>query len=133
MKSFKNIAKIVGFVIGLAVIFAAVFITVSSRKVHIAWASLVLDEHQRYLTCFELPFFVQVQKALSAHADMLTKIKQAGGQVQSKEIKCKNYDQGLMFVKGEIEIVYQTHAQRLAIEKLIGDNFFGIAYSGVKK
>jgi len=75
-----------------------------------------------------------VEKSLKAHQDVVEQLKQAGAtEIKGAEIKCKGFEDGLVFVKGEIEIHYNSHGQRVAIEKIIGDNFFGIAYRGVKE
>ena len=129
----KNIAKIVGFAVAMAGLFVAIFFLMTWRPFHIAWASWVLDEHQHYMDCYELPFYAEAEKALKVHADVVESLKQAGATLEPKELKCQGYEEGLVFLKGEIEIRYSTHKQRLAIEKMIGDNFFGIAYRGVKE
>jgi hypothetical protein len=129
--SWKRIGKIILFFLILAGILAGVWFAAMSRPVKIAWASVVLDNREHYLDCYSLPFYPQVEKALKEHADIAEKLKQLGaGEVLPQENKCKGWQGGIEFIKGDILIKYSSHSQRLAIEKLIGDNFFGIPYRG---
>ncbi len=132
--SLKSIGKVLGFIIFLAVLFAAVFSLMTSRKFHIAFQSLVFDSRQHYFGCYELPFYPEVQKALADHGDIIEQLKQVGAtEVKPNEIKCRGFQEGLVFIKGDIEIWYSTRKQRVEIEKIIGDNFFGIPYRGYNR
>lgn len=129
--SWLRIAKMVLIVVLIIGAAAGLGVAAVSRPVRIAWASWVLDNHENYLGCYDLPFFPQVEKALSRHADVAEKLKQLGAyRVSAEKISCKGWDEGIELTKGDILIQYNTHAQRLAIEKQIGDNFFGIPYRG---
>ena len=131
--SLKRIAKVAGVTVLSCALFVAVFFLISSRRFQIAWASAVYDRHEHYLDCYGLAFYPQVQKALAQHADVVKKLKSAGAeQVTANEIKCQGFVGGIQFVKGDILITYSSRSQRQAIEKIIGDNFFGIPYRGLE-
>ena len=129
--SFLRVNKILlGALVLIGVLVGGSFLA-SSRTVKIAWASIILDNREHYLDCYSLPFYPQVEKALADHADIVEKIQALGTeQVNAVQIKCKGWDGGIEFIKGDILIEYSTHNQRAAIEKLVGDNFFGIPYRG---
>jgi len=130
--SLKRVLKITGVIVLAAAVIAGGYFFITSRLVKVAWASAVLDEHQPYSTCYELPFYEQVQSQLSKHADILDKLKQTGAEIEPEKIECSGYPGGIVFLKGDLQISYKTHQQRRQIEKIIGDNFFGIAYRGNK-
>jgi hypothetical protein len=129
--SWLRIGKIVLIVLVLAGVLVGGWFLATSRPVKIAWASLMFDRRENYLDCYSLPFYPQVQKALNNHSDIVQKLKLAGGgQVTGEQIPCTGWAGGIQFIKGDIVISYQSRQQRQAVEKLIGDNFFGIAYRG---
>jgi hypothetical protein len=126
-----RIAKLVLIFVLIAALCGGLWFGVNSRNAKIAWASLILNNHEHYLPCEQLPFFPEVQKSLLKHQDIVNEIKQLGGyDVSASEIKCPSVDGKLYFIKGDILIQYHSRNQRMAIEKLIGDNFFGIPYRG---
>ena len=132
--SWKRVLKTVSLIVLASAAAGGVYFIVTFRPVKIAWASLVLDNREHFFTCEQLPFYPQVQKALSVHADVVANLKGAGAfEVKPNLIKCKNFEGGIEFMKGDIEIDYSTHQQRQAVEKLIGDNFFGIPYRGYNR
>ncbi len=131
MFSWKRIIKIVVGVIVVVAILAGIYFGVTSRRAKIILASVISDNHEHYLDCYELPFYPQAQKAILAHQDAVEKLKKLGAfEVSVEEIKCKGWDGGMEFVKGDIKIQYNTHSQRVAIEKFLGKTFFGIPYKG---
>jgi hypothetical protein len=129
--SWKRIGKVAGVIFLVFAAAASIYFLINARQVKIAWAAVVLNRHEYYLACEGLPFYPQVQKAMSEHGDIVDKLKAAGAaSVQAEQINCPNYDNTMYFIKGDMLITYQTRSQRQAIEKLIGDNFFGIPYKG---
>jgi hypothetical protein len=129
--SWKRISKTVCIIVLIFSVVASVYFVLNLRPVKIRLASWFLDNREHYTPCEILPFLPQVKKELVKHADVVDKIKSLGAfDVSAHEIKCYMLDGKNYFPKGEIVISYGTHAQRKAIEKLIGDNFFGIPYRG---
>lgn len=129
--SWKRVGKVVGVVLALAVVMAAVYFLANSRRVKIAWAAYALNRQEYYLACDSLPFYPEVQKAVEQHTDIIDKIKAAGATgVEAEKINCPNVDNTMYFIKGDMLITYQTRSQRQAIEKLIGTNFFGVPWRG---
>ncbi len=129
--SWKRILKTVGIIVLIFSLLASAYFVLNLRPVKIRLASWFLDNREHYMPCEILPFLPQVKKEMVKHADVVDKIKTLGAfDVSANEIKCYMLDGKNYFPKGEIVISYDTHAQRKAIEKLIGDNFFGIPYRG---
>lgn len=108
---------------------------VNFRPAKIAWASLRYGNTEHFLACENLPFFVQVEKAMDDHADVVEKLKNTAGvkSVSAKEIRCSIVPGGIEFIKGEMLLEYENRTAQSGIRKLIGDNFFGISYRGVNK
>lgn len=129
--SLKRVLKIVVVILAIAALGVGGYALVTSRPAKIWLASTISDNRNDFLPCQQLPFYPQARKALDQHKDIVEKIKQAGAfDVAAEEIKCPSADGSFYFTKGDIVIQYDTHAQRIAIEKLIGDNFFGIPWRG---
>lgn len=128
--SWKLVGKIILVVVIIGALLGTGYFLFNFRPAKIAFMSLVSDDHEHYLPCEELPFLAQVQKALNQHADVVNKLKELGAfEVSAVENKCPSLG-GFYFIKGDILIQYETHSQRLAIESLIGNNFFGIPWRG---
>jgi hypothetical protein len=130
--SWLRIGKVVLVVVLVAAAAAGVWLLVISRPVKIAWASVIHNRRENYLTCQEFPFFPQVQKAFAKHDDVVTKIKAIPGVMDFKpELdKCYNFTGGMEFYKGQAVLEYNSRAARDSAEKLIGKDFFSIPYIG---
>jgi len=129
--SWLRIAKIMFVVLVIAALMGTAWLGITSRRAKIAYASFTKDDHEHFLPCEQLPFLLEVQQAIVKHSDIVSQIKQLGAsKVEAVEVRCLTLDRGSYFIKGDMLINYQTRTQRTAIEKLIGDNFFGIAYRG---
>ena len=132
--SWRRVLAVTALVLVTAGLALGIYTALASRRAKIAYASWLADSHQSYWTCQQLPFYPEVQKAMATHADVIAKIKQLGGHgIQAVQIKCPDSIGSMYFIKGDMEIDYASHAQRAAIEKLIGDNFFGIPWRGYER
>ncbi len=129
--SWKRVAKVVGVIVGAAAVCAGVYFLVNYRPAKILYYSVVKDDREHFLPCEQLPFYPQVTRALARHQDMVAKLKNAGAlEVLGQETNCASSAGGMYFIKGDILIQYHSRAQRSAIQKLLGDTFFGIPYRG---
>jgi hypothetical protein len=129
--SWLRIGKIVLIVVIVAALAGGGWFLANARQTKIAWASFIADSHEHYLPCEQLPFLPEVQKALAGHADAVAKIKQLGAvQVEASKVNCPTADGRYYFIKGDVLVGYHSHAQRSAIEKFIGKNFFGLPWRG---
>lgn len=129
--SWLRIVKITGVILIIAAVLGGGYAVATSRKGKIIMASWTADNREHFLPCEDLPFYTQVKKALREHGDVAETIgKISGAEVQAREIKCQIVPGGMEYIKGDIGIYYSSHDQREQIEKLIGDNFFGIPWTG---
>ena len=84
----------------------------------------VLDDHNHYLTCEDLPSSTAVETTVQEHADVIQEIQEIAPGVVGIEV-----DSSACVGKADLLIWYGTHQQRVAIERIIGgDTFFGIPY-----
>src|ERR1700690_3475844 len=130
--SWKRIFKVVGVVVLAGIIVTGIYLTANLRPVKIAWASMVHNRIEHELSCYDLTFYPHVQKVFADHADIAAKVKNLPGVTDfaPENIHCENYEGNGYFVKGDLVLTYQNRAARQAAEKILGKNFFGIAYRG---
>lgn len=130
--SWLRIGKIILIIILAAVFAGGIWFAVISRPVKAAWASLVHNRRENYLTCEQLPFFPQVDKAFNEHRDIVNKVKAVPGVLDFKpELdSCYIFSGGTEFLKGQAALEYNSRAARTQAEKIIGKDFFGIPYHG---
>jgi len=89
-----------------------------------AYDRFVLDNRNHYLSCQDLPEKSRVEKVVEKHQDVLQRIQQVAPGSVGVEI-----DSSTCEGKADLLIWYGTHAQRIAIEKILSaDTFFGIPY-----
>lgn len=124
--------KFMGIILMLLVLAEAVFLLGQNLKAKIAWASIVFDKREHYIDCEHLPFYVQAQKAFLEHSDVVAKVKAVSGvtDFRPQENKCKIFEGGIQFIKGQAVLEYKNRAARAKAEKIIGQDFFGIPYQG---
>lgn len=85
---------------------------------------VVLDNKNHYLTCEQLPETSEVKQVVENHQEIILKIKEVNPgfvEVRIDTYTCPD--------KADILIEYPSHADKIAIEKIIGGgSFFGIPY-----
>lgn len=88
-------------------------------------SDVVYDNRIQDLSCEELPTLADVEQVMEEHQDVIQQIE--------------NINPGFIRVyidtscpgKGSLIIEYPSHSDRLRIEALIGDTFFGIPWKGI--
>lgn len=126
---------------------------ISERKTHFVSKFLdnvIADNKNHYLSCDQLPTVEQVNKVVREHKDIVERIvKEVGKRYRNTEVTPvwrdntvtdgesfyisfswgESYPECQNTGKGDIEIMYPAHQDRVIIEKIInGDTFFGIPY-----
>ncbi len=115
-----------GIVLGAMIILAALVWVESTNHLIGRWvASTLYDNHPSFLSCAELPPLSSVEKVMSEHQDVIQQIVDIRPDFINVSIdpSCPG--------KGILVIVYASHADRIQIEELIGDTFFGIPWKGI--
>lgn len=95
---------------------------VAQRRYHFfshLYDSFILDNKNHYLSCEELPEFETVRKTFDRHRETAAAVEQVGATIGP-------YPHEECTGKGDIFITYGAHNQRVEIEKIIGQDFFGI-------
>jgi hypothetical protein len=130
--SWKRIAKVAGVIAAIGVIVGGGYAVAISRPVKIAWASMASDRREHFLDCEHLPFFAQVEKVFSQHANVVAQVKVLPGvtSFEPEKVVCKIYEGGMIFIKGDAVLVYKGRATRKQAENIIGKDFFGMPYRG---
>lgn len=130
--SWLRIAKITGIIVFFGAVAAGVYFFVAWNPVKAAWASLVRNRRDVYLDCEHLPFNALVEKTFSKHSDIVDKVKAVPGVrgFAPEEIRCRNYEGGIEFIKGDALLTYNSRAARTQAEAILGKDFFGMAYRG---
>lgn len=88
-------------------------------------ASTIYDNHPNFLSCAELPSLSSVEQVMAQHQDVIQQIVDIRPDFIIARIdpSCPG--------KGILVIEYASHADRIQIEELIGDTFFGIPWKGM--
>jgi hypothetical protein len=130
--SWKRIFKIVGIIVLFGAVIGGVYFVMNLRQVKVAAADVLHDSRENYLDCEHMTFYMAVQKAFSKHPDTVNAVRAIPGVInfRPEEIKCKLYDQGMLFVKGQAVLEYKDRAARTKAESLLGKDFFGVPYRG---
>lgn len=86
--------------------------------------SVIMDNRNHYLPCSMLPAEEKVLQVVDEHRAEITAIEQIDPGSVGVEV-----DTGTCPGKGDLVIWYATHADRLAVEKMLkSDTFYGIPY-----
>lgn len=95
------------------------------------WISdVVYDNRVPYLRCEDLPEIAEVEQTIEVHQDVIKEIEAVhpgfirvtiGSTVNHKDCPGRGY----------LVIEYASHADRMQIEALIGETFFGIPWMGL--
>jgi hypothetical protein len=89
-----------------------------------AYDEIVLDNHNHYLSCEQLPAEVEVREVMDDHQDVIKKIERIHPGLVGVEM-----DTSICPGKADILFWYGTHKDRLLIEDIIaGETFYGIPY-----
>lgn len=114
------------FVVVTVFILAALLWVESTNHILGRWiAGTLYDNHANFMSCAELPSLSSVEQAMSEHQDLIQQIVDIRPDFINITIdsSCRG--------KGILVIEYASHADRIQIEKLIGDTFFGIPWKGI--
>jgi hypothetical protein len=96
---------------------------VKGHVLHRLYNDLVLDNRDHYLPCEKLPTPAEVYRVVEEHQDTVEAIKEVHPGfvfVEMDDWSCSG--------RADIVISYASHQDRLAIQELIGDTFFGVPY-----
>ena len=110
----------------MLVLFIAGIVVVEQRTNFIRklYDEVVLDNKNHYLTCEQLPEASEVERVVENHQEIILEIKEVNPgfvEVWIDIYTCPS--------KADILIEYPSHADKIAIEKIIGGgSFFGIPY-----
>lgn len=112
-------------VVILIILVAFVWIEAETHFIQELISSAVYDNKMDYISCEELPPLSEVQRIMEDQKGVIQQIE--------------SIDPGLILVyidsscpgKGSLVIEYPSHADRLQIEELIGNTFFGIPWKGI--
>jgi hypothetical protein len=89
-----------------------------------AYDEIVLDNHNHYLPCQQLPSEAEVRRMMEDQQDVIKKIEQINPGFVGVEM-----DTSSCSGKADILFWYGTHEDRILIEDIIaGDTFYGIPY-----
>ncbi len=97
---------------------------VQTKFIRRIYDEIVLDNHNHYLSCEQLPSEAEVRQVMSDHQDVIEKIEQINPGFVGVEI-----DNSICPGKADVLFWYGTHEDRLLIEDIIaGESFYGIPY-----
>lgn len=92
-----------------------------------ALSSIVYDNRKHGVGCEGLPSLSEVERIVQEHQEVIEEIRNINPGFIRVEIaspaRCPE--------KGEIYIEYASHKDRVRIEELIGETFFGVPWRGV--
>lgn len=111
----------------LIVLAAVIWLEVDTHFVQQWVASAVYDNRVNFLSCEELPALSEVQRALEQHPEVVQAIKNIDPENIEITIDSSCPE------KGSLVIYYPSHNDRIQIEELLGDSFFGIPYQGINR
>ncbi len=127
--------------------------TITDRQTHFVnrfITGVIMDSRNHYLSCDQLPSVEQVDTVVKEHKEVIEQLIKAAGKrfhdtkitplweenmVKDGEDSYISFSWGEPYPdcqntgKGDIQIMYPSHQDRVVIEKIInGDTFFGIPY-----
>jgi hypothetical protein len=107
-----------------AVALALVVVETQTNTLRRLYDNHILDNRGHYLPCERLPTEAEVRQVLQQHAATVQAIEQVNPGLVGVEIEPSTCPG-----RADIVIWYASHANRLAIEAIIGgDTFFGVPY-----
>ncbi len=119
----RLIAKI-GLLVMVIVIIAGIGVEYETHFFTKIISSVVYDNRQHGVRCEDLPPLSKVERIVEEHQDVFTEIENIAVSVRiASPARCPE--------KGAIVIEYASHRDRIRIEELIGETFFGVPWRGV--
>ena len=127
-----SLPRVLKVLLGILILFLigfGSFYIFTIRTVKVFLTDQLFHQRMTYLSCYDMPFYEQVQKVYSSHAKDVESLKKLGAkEVDAIETDCSGWAGGLTFVKGDILIVVATNDQRKQVEKYLEKDFFGMPY-----
>lgn len=118
MSKSRKIAVIVILCLGI------LFVEAHTKIIRRTLDELIYDNKNHYLPCDKLPTEAEVTQIVQEHQNIVEAIKKVNPGLAGVEI-----DSTTCPDKADLYIWYASHANRLEIEKIIGDDtFFGVPY-----
>ncbi len=119
-------------VAGLA--FFAGYTLAGQRAFKIWYASAFFGSREHFLSCYDLPFYVQAEKIFFEHKGATEKIEGLGGfSVNLEKVICPGWTDAKYTNKAEVVVEYFSNKARKDIESFLGKDFFGLPYRIVKR
>lgn len=127
--SWPRILKVTAIIIAAGIVFGSGYWVAGLKPVRVAWAETFENRVEHFSDCEHLPFYPQVEKAFAQHADVVAKVR-AGAEFAPQRIECKNFEGGILFIKGQALLKYNGKDERKQAQEILGKDFFGIPYRG---
>jgi hypothetical protein len=114
------------FLTGIIIFAALVWIESNTHLLHNWIASVLYDNHVNNLSCQKSPNLSEAEQILEEHQEVIQQIE--------------NIHPGFIWVyidssscsgKGILVIEYASHEDRLLIEEIVGETFFGVPWKGI--
>lgn len=123
MEKSRKTGLIIG---GMVIVIVALAIVESTTHMIGKWVnSTVYDNRVHYVSCEKLPALSEVESLMAVHQDVIRQIEDIHPGV------IRVYVSTLCPGKGSLVIEYASHEDRIQIEALIGDTFFGVPWKGI--
>lgn len=90
-------------------------------------ASIVYDSRKHGVSCERLPPLSDVERIVEEHQEVIEEIRN----INPGFIRVEIASPSGCPEKGEIYIEYASHRDRVRIEELIGETFFGVPWRGI--
>lgn len=123
MEKSRKTGLIIG---GMVIVIVALVIVELTTHVIGKWVnSTVYDNRVHYVSCEKLPALSEVENLMAEHQDVIRQIEDIHPGVIRVYVStpCPG--------KGSLVIEYASHEDRMQIEALIGDTFFGVPWKGI--
>ena len=111
---------------GIILIAILVWIESYTHLIHDWTASVLYDNHVNNLSCQELPNLAETEQIVEEHQEVIQQIKN----IRPNFIRVY-IDSSSCSGKGILVIEYASHEDRLLIEEIVGETFFGVPWKGI--
>lgn len=116
-----------GLLVMAVVVIAGIGVEYKTRFLKRTIASVLHDARVHGVGCEGLPTLSEVERIVEEHQDAIEEIRNVHPGFIRVEVASPPGCPG----KGEIYIEYPSHSDRVRIEELIGETFFGVPWRGV--